>query len=372
MIVYYAYLSIGTNKNSPFEQLDVGIISANIFQMTIARKYLIDYTKTCFYHCMSRCARQEFLLDSVDTSEGETNYRNDWIQRRLLYLSDVFAIDLMSFAIMDNHTHLVLFANLDLAKQWSNVEVLKRWTKLGKLPLLCQLYLSKDWRSKLNDVELSIVLEQIDVYRAKLANISVFMSRFNYYIAKRANKEDRVSGHFWEARFKSQALLDMNAVLACMAYVDLNPIRAKKSFTLLDSKHTSIKYRLNRAEDHSQAKILPLKITASKHFMTEPLNMTLEAYTLHLERLIGSKQTIKDLTTIEAFSNNNKLWQKYTLSFEELFPIAAGENELVSHFIKQARLFTNIKNSEESALAETILSRLLDSQYLFERTHLYN
>jgi putative transposase len=339
--------------------------------MTIARKYLIDYSQTCFYHCMSRCVRQGFLLDSVKINDGEPNYRNEWIQRRLLFLSDIFAIDLLSFAIMDNHTHLVLFANIELVSQWSNLEVVKRWSKLGKLPLLCQLYLSDDWRSKLNEVELTIVLNKIDQYRLKLVDISTFMSRFNYYIAKRANKEDEVSGHFWEARLKSQALLDAESVLSCMLYVDLNPIRAKKSTSLYDSSFTSIKYRLNKAVDYSNAQMVPIRNYDIYNVASWLSKTPLSSYLNRLEVLLNEKAYEK-FSVLDDFIDDEKGWRKNTLEFEKTFSICAGEGQLVSLFVKQARLFSGLHERETKAFSDAILSRLLDSRYLFEKMHPYN
>ena len=71
------------------------------------------------------------------------------------------------------------------------------------------------------------------------------MKVLNENVARRANKEDECGGHFWESRYKSQALLDEKAVLSAIAYVDLNPIRAAMADTPETSDHTSIKMRVD-------------------------------------------------------------------------------------------------------------------------------
>ena len=93
----------------------------------------------------------------------------------------------------------------------------------------------------------------IELWRERLNNISWFMRSLNHYIACKANKEDGCKGHFWESRFTSQALLDDTARLSCMAYVDLNPVRAGIANNLADSNFTSIQERIQTLKLAQQA-----------------------------------------------------------------------------------------------------------------------
>ncbi len=100
--------------------------------MTTPRKQLISLADTPYYHCISRCVRRAFLCGE-DKLTGKTfEHRRAWVEDKLLALSQVFAIDVCAYAIMSNHTHVVLFVDEASAKLWSTEEVLKRWHKLFK------------------------------------------------------------------------------------------------------------------------------------------------------------------------------------------------------------------------------------------------
>jgi hypothetical protein len=106
----------------------------------------------------------------------------------------------------------------------------------------------------LDAATLDKVNEIIDDWRTRLSCISWFMRGVNETIARMANDEDNCKGRFWEGRFKSQALLDEGALLSCMAYVDLNPVRAAMEPDLARSDFTSIQQRIFDYSKHKPNK----------------------------------------------------------------------------------------------------------------------
>ena len=213
--------------------------------MTYPRHQIVEPNAAAFVHCVSRCVRRAFLCGKDAYSGRSYEHRKDWVEKRLLALAECFAVSLYAYAVMSNHVHVVLHVDPQAIKDWSDEEVAQRWIRLFPTyagssidERLCQEKVQRLQRDPDRMAEL----------RDRLGSLSWFMRCLNESIARQANREDGCTGRFWEGRFKCQALLDEQAVLACMAYVDLNPIRAGEAKELVASKHTSIRHRLQDAE----------------------------------------------------------------------------------------------------------------------------
>ena len=107
------------------------------------------------------------------------------------------------------------------------------------------------------EAELDKVADLAEIWRTRLMDISWFVRCLNERIARQANTEDNCKGRFWEGRFKSQALLDERALLACMVYVDLNPISAGMCETPEASDFTSIQQRLQAYQEKTADSQIP-------------------------------------------------------------------------------------------------------------------
>ncbi|HKJ16176.1 MAG TPA: hypothetical protein VJ984_02355 [Xanthomonadales bacterium] len=173
-------------------------------------------------------------------------HRRQWIVDRMLLLGEVFTIDICAYAVMSNHYHVVLHVDAHHAKSLSDGDVAARWLRIFTGPPWVRRWV---YGVTIDAHEQRLLDQWLNMVRSRLCDISWFMRCLNEPIARMANAEDDCTGRFWEGRFKSQALLDEAALLRCMAYVDLNPIRAGMAQTPESSDYTAIQRRIKQPDD---------------------------------------------------------------------------------------------------------------------------
>jgi hypothetical protein len=176
--------------------------------MTIARAHLVDPAVTRWYHCITRCVRRAFLL-----GEGE-NDRKLWIDNRLEELAGIFSIAVGGFSVLDNHLHVLVRLDPEVAAAWSDEEVVRRWGRLfpPRDKKRQPLPVSHDWvQWRLKDAG------WVATARQRLQSLSWFMKCLKEPLARLANLQDKTRGFFFEGRFKSVAILDEESLLATCA-----------------------------------------------------------------------------------------------------------------------------------------------------------
>jgi REP element-mobilizing transposase RayT len=200
---------------------------------------ILAKTMTCFCSCKTG-------IHDIPVN----NHRRRWIENRIRILSLLISIENCSYAVMSNHIHIVIKLMPQEAESWTDNEMLDRWTHLFIGPTAVQ-----QWRANTfdNPTDYETLNRFIKRYRNRLDDLGWFMKCLNEPIARQANKEGGCTGHFWESRYKSQALLSEEALLPRMALVHLNPIRASLSNTPKASEYTSIKERITLSFDLSKA-----------------------------------------------------------------------------------------------------------------------
>ena len=187
--------------------------------MTQARNDIFDPTSVGVYHCMSRCVRRAYLCGEDEVTKKSFEHRRELIRNRLCQLTEIFAIEVIGYAVMSNHYHIILRNRPDIAAKWSLEEIAERW--LSVFPPKSRE--RKEFLVEKRYVEAIIGgPERIELFRTRLSCISWFNRCMNEYLACVANAEDDCTGRFWEGRFKCQRVEDIKATLACAAYVDLN------------------------------------------------------------------------------------------------------------------------------------------------------
>ena len=258
--------------------------------MTTPRHTLVDSAAPCFYHLVSRCVRRSWLCGKDRRSRRNYEHRRQWLVDRLHQLSRAYAIELHAYAIMSNHFHLVIYYDPNAAAGWSDDELADRWiaaspprTKDGQID---------HGAAALQRTDIMADRQQLERIRRQLGSLSRFMKHLKQPIARRANIEDGCTGHFFEQRFYSGALLTEDAVLAAMAYVDLNPIRSRIAESITASQYTSAAERIDQANGHP--KLLEAYLAPLASGLTESagivLTLSLSNYLSHLDQLKGSAE----------------------------------------------------------------------------------
>jgi len=177
---------------------------------------------------------------------------------------------------ISNHYHIVLYVNPLRPQQWSNEDVAERWLQAypGKL--------DKPENAQKREAKKQAILnspDKLNTYRKRLGNLSWFMGRLNEPLARMSNQEDLCTGRFWEGRYHSQILLDEAAVMSCMAYVDLNPVRAAITEKLEESHHSSVKRRIDDLQTKPDTQSLKSNINALQQRVEDSrLAMSLKDY----------------------------------------------------------------------------------------------
>jgi hypothetical protein len=229
----------------------------------VLRTELCATDEVQLFHLINRCVRRTFLCGKCPDTGKDYSHRKQWIRDRLEVLASIFALDIMSFAVMSNHLHVVVRTRPDLVKDWSDQEVAQRWWNLFP-----QRKTSNNRPEVPTEFELNHIRndkEGLAEKRKRLSSISWFMRCLVEPIARRGNRDDNVTGRFWEGRFKAQLLPDEASLAACMAYVDLNPIRAMVAKTPEKRPFTSVQERIRDRQAATEAESVDSQDRQTEH-----------------------------------------------------------------------------------------------------------
>jgi REP element-mobilizing transposase RayT len=157
---------------------------------------LIINDETAVYHVMSRTALDGFPLDDIE---------KDFMVDLIRHYSTLYFVEILGFCLMGNHFHLLVrmfpeykFTDKDIKKRYADFYGEEEAFADGRIPY----------------------------WRAKLSSLSEFMREIKVGFARFYNKRHNRRGYFWGDRFKSVIVENGETLINCLAYIDLNPLRA--------------------------------------------------------------------------------------------------------------------------------------------------
>ncbi len=151
------------------------------------------------YHVISRTALDGYVLGSDD---------KEYLVHLIRWLSGVFFVKIFGYCIMSNHFHLLL--KVSPGRELSDEEVLRR---------------AKTYYDNIQGKQ-QVVPAYVVKYRERFSNLSEFVKEIKQRFSRYYNKKHSRRGYFWGDRYKSVLIEEGEALLNCLAYIELNPVRA--------------------------------------------------------------------------------------------------------------------------------------------------
>jgi len=159
---------------------------------------LIVKEEEAVYHVMSRTALEGYVIGDVE---------KDFLLNLIKRLSNIYFSEVIGFCLMGNHFHLLV--RMHPGSEYSDEEIDRRF----------RLYYGDDEKRELEE-------KRIPELKRKWARLSEFAKEIKQGFSRYYNRRHHRKGFFWSERFKSVIVDNGETLINCLAYIDLNPIRA--------------------------------------------------------------------------------------------------------------------------------------------------
>ncbi|SPD73268.1 conserved hypothetical protein [uncultured Desulfobacterium sp.] len=150
------------------------------------------------YHVISRTALDGYVIDDVE---------KEFLLKLIKRLSLIYFAEVIGFCLMGSHFHLLV--RMHPGEEYPDDEIKRRF----KL-----MYGDESDKKPANG--------QIPLLRTKWASISEYVKEIKQGFSRFYNKLHHRKGFFWSERFKSIIVDNGDTLINCLAYIDLNPVRA--------------------------------------------------------------------------------------------------------------------------------------------------
>jgi REP element-mobilizing transposase RayT len=157
---------------------------------------LVINDETAVYHIISRTALNGFPLGDIE---------KDFMLAIIKRYASFYFTEILGFCLMGNHFHLLV--KMFPENNFTDEEIKRRFRRFyGNSRAFAE--------------------GQIPYFREKLSSLSEFVREIKVGFSRYYNKRHNRRGYFWGDRFKSVIVDEGETLINCLAYIDLNPLRA--------------------------------------------------------------------------------------------------------------------------------------------------